>query len=148
MSFRAQGDRRLKPRRIARHRLWSVVLENACENHPGFQLRERHPDTHARSTSEGEVRSRRNLLTIFRVPTLGFEHLCILPDSRQAMYDPLTQDDQRSHRQAHPGQFGFFSNEAHLQPGRWIEAHRLAQNPIEVGKFGKVVKSWLATGEY
>src|SRR6266702_571441 len=145
MLLRAQGDHRLEPGGIARDRLRRVTLENICEDKPCLQLRERHADTGARAASEGKVRSRRDLLLVRRIPALWFEYLRVPPDSRQAMRDPLAQDDQRTGGQAHVIQFSFFSDEAHLQPGRWIEPHRFAQNPVHVGEIGKVVRGWLAT---
>src|SRR5712692_8638343 len=147
MPFRAQGDHRLEPRGIARSGLRRVVLENTRENNPGLQLRERHPDAGARAASEGEVRSRRDLLAVRRIPALRFEHFRVLPDSGQAMNDPLAQDEQRPNRQAYAINGGLFGDEAHLQPGGWIQTHRFAQDPIEIGKFGEVVKGWFATGE-
>src|SRR3989440_3724789 len=63
------------------------------------------------------------------------------------MNDPLAQDDQRADRQAYTIQFRLFGDEAHLQPCRRIETHRFVQYPIEIGKFRKVIKSWLASGK-
>src|SRR2546421_1449174 len=101
MLFRAQGDYRLEARGIARSGLRRVVLENTRENKPRLHLGERHPDTGAWATSEGEVRSGRDLLSVRRIPALGFEHLRVLPDIGQAMNDPLAQDDHCTDRQAH-----------------------------------------------
>src|SRR5215472_4926714 len=101
----AQGDHRLEPWSITRNRLRRVALENIREDKPRLQLRERHPDTCARAASEGKVCTRRDLLFVRRVPALRFEHLCVPPDSRQAMNDPLAQDDQRTGGQAHTVQF-------------------------------------------
>src|SRR6266852_8673181 len=147
MLLRAQGDHRLEPWGIARDGLRRVALENIREDKPRLQLRERHADTGARAASEGKVRSGRDLLFVRRIPALWFEHLRVPPDSRQAMRDPLAQDDQRTGGQAHVIQFSFFGDKAHLQPGRWIETHRFTQNPVHVGEIGKVVRGWLATGE-
>src|SRR5713101_5514099 len=142
-----QGDHRMEPRGIAREKLRGIALENICEDKPCLQLRERHPDRGARATSEGKVRSGRDLLFVRRIPALWFEYLRVPPDSRQAMRDPLAQDDQRTSGQAHVIQFSFFGDKAHLQPGRWIEPHRFTQNPVHVGEIGKVIRGWLATGE-
>src|SRR5712692_1285181 len=148
MLFRAQGDRRLEPRGIARGGLRRVVLENSRKNKPCLQLCERHPDTGARAASEREVRPWRDLLPMCGIPTLRFEHLRVLPDIGQAMNDPLAQDDQRTNRQPNAINFGLFGDEAHLQPGGWIEAHGFAQNPIKIRKFGEVVKAWLTSSKY
>src|SRR5436305_15350524 len=101
MLFRAQGDHRLESRGIARRRLRRVVLENTGENEPRLQLGERHANTGARAASEGKVCSRRDLLLVGRVPTLGFEGFRVLPDIRQAMNDPLAQGDHCTDWQAY-----------------------------------------------
>src|SRR6266516_4493566 len=101
MLFRAQGDHRLEPRGIAGDGLRRVALEYTREDKPRFQLCERHADASARAAPEGEVRSGRDLLFVRRIPALWFERLRVPPDSRQAMNDPLAQDDQRTNRQAH-----------------------------------------------
>src|SRR5260370_36155733 len=98
MPFRAQGDHRLEPRSIARSGLRRVVLEDTRENNPGLQLSERHAYTDTRAASEGEIRSRRDLLLICGIPALRFEHFRVLPDSGQAMNDPLAHDEQRPNR--------------------------------------------------
>src|SRR5438067_10247055 len=108
MPFRAQGNDRLRPRSIARDRLRRVVLEKTRENKPCLQLCQRHPNTSTWATSEGEIRSGRDLLPVRRIPALRFEHLRILPNIRQAMNDPLTQDDQRTNWQTHSIQFELF----------------------------------------
>src|SRR6266699_159871 len=64
------------------------------------------------------------------------------------MHNPLAQDEQRTNWQLHPINFGFFSYETHLQPGRRIKAHRFVQNPIEVRNPGKVIGGWLATSQH
>src|SRR5712692_6500576 len=148
MLFGAQSDHRLETRGIARNGLRRVVLEDTRENKPRLQLGERHTDTGARAASEGEVRTGRDLLPIRGIPAFRFEHLRVLPDIGQAMNDPLAQDDQRTNRQPNAINFGLFGDEAHLQPGRWIEAHGFAQNPIKIRKFGEVVKAWLTSSKY
>src|ERR687883_956598 len=106
MLFRTQGDHRLEPWSIARNRLRGVALENTRENKPRLQLCQWHPNAGARATSEGEIRSGWDLLTVRRIPALRSKHLRILPDIGQAMNNPLAQDDQRTNRQTHTIQFG------------------------------------------
>src|SRR5258708_26860903 len=100
MLLRAQGDHRLEPWGIARDGLRRVALENIREDKPRLQLRELHADTGARAAPEGKVRSGRNLLFVLRIPALWFEYLRIPPDRRQAINDPLAQNDQRTGRHA------------------------------------------------
>src|SRR5215467_15573513 len=101
MLFRAQGDDLLESGGIAGDGLRCIALEYTREDKPRFQLCERHADASARAAPEREICPRRNLLFVRRVPALWFERLCVPPDSRQAMYDPLAQNDQRANRQAH-----------------------------------------------
>src|SRR5579883_2275966 len=124
MPFWAQRNHRLETRSVAGNRLWREFLQNARQDNTRLHLCQWHADTGARTTSKRKVCSRRNLLSICRVPAFGLECFRILPDIGQAMNNPLAENEHRTNGQSDAIQLSFLRNEAHLHPGWRIEAHR------------------------